>query len=210
MTPLYFCGVRQKTRLPSYFYGIRQMTPLYFCDIRQKTPLYFYGIRQMTPLYFCGIRQMTPLYFCGTRQITPLHFCDIRQMTPLYFRVIRQMTLVCVVEHILHAATVSNKRHNILSFPIIQFNSSICDQQVEKIWSPACPLNSLHMSNSVNICVGSYSGRGFTISSTFCINSFPSEKETPYALHPSAHHRIIPRADNKFRRNFIIRMLYKP
>ena len=72
------------------------------------------------------------------------------------------------------------------------------------------PLNSLHMRNSVNTCVESYSGRCFTISSTFCINSFPLEKVTPYALRPSAHHRIIPRADNKFRRNFIIRMLYRP
>ena len=38
----------------------------------------------------------------------------------------------------------------------------------------------------------------------------PPEKETPYALRPGAHRRIIPRADNKFRRNFIIRMLYRP
>ena len=38
----------------------------------------------------------------------------------------------------------------------------------------------------------------------------PPEKVTPYALRPSAHHRIISRADNKFRRNFIIRMLYRP
>ena len=34
-------------------------------------------------------------------------------------------------------------------------------------------------------------------------------KETPYGLRPSSHNRIIPRADNRFRRNFIIRMLYK-
>ena len=38
------------------------------------------------------------------------------------------------------------------------------------------PPNSLHMRNSVNTCVGSYSGRCFTISSTFCINSFPRRK----------------------------------
>ena len=38
------------------------------------------------------------------------------------------------------------------------------------------PLYSLHMRNSVNTCVGSYSGRCFTISSTFCINSFPRRK----------------------------------
>ena len=34
-------------------------------------------------------------------------------------------------------------------------------------------------------------------------------KETPYGLRLSAHNRIIPRTDNRFRRNFIIRMLYK-
>ena len=32
---------------------------------------------------------------------------------------------------------------------------------------------------------------------------------SPYGLRPSSHNRIIPRADNRFRRNFIIRMLYK-
>ena len=37
----------------------------------------------------------------------------------------------------------------------------------------------------------------------------PPVKETPYGLRPSSHNRIIPRADNRFRRNFIIRMLYK-
>ena len=31
----------------------------------------------------------------------------------------------------------------------------------------------------------------------------PSVKETPYGLRPSAHNSIIPRADNRFRRNFI-------
>ena len=38
----------------------------------------------------------------------------------------------------------------------------------------------------------------------------PPEKATPYALRPSAYQQIIPRADNKFCYNFIIRMLYKP
>ena len=37
----------------------------------------------------------------------------------------------------------------------------------------------------------------------------PPVKETPYGLRPSSHNRIIPRADHRFRRNFIIRMLYK-
>ena len=37
----------------------------------------------------------------------------------------------------------------------------------------------------------------------------PPVKETPYGLRPSSHNRIIPSADNRFRRNFIVCMLYK-
>ena len=39
--------------------------------------------------------------------------------------------------------------------------------------------------------------------------TFPLVKETPYWLWPSSHNRIIPRADNRFCHNFIIRMLFK-
>ena len=34
-----------------------------------------------------------------------------------------------------------------------------------------------HRFPNVNTCLGSYSGRCFTISSTFCINSFPGERD---------------------------------
>ena len=36
----------------------------------------------------------------------------------------------------------------------------------------------------------------------------PHVKESPNGLRPSVHNRIIPRADNRSRRNFIIRMIY--
>ena len=50
------------------------------------------------------------------------------------------------------------------------------------------PLNSPHTRNSVSTCVGNYSGRCSTTSTTSCTNSFPQRKRhrMPYALAPIA------------------------